>query len=245
VKLQARPQPKGPGEPICGHLFSFNHLPLNLQLGIHAIQRVPDKESGIARNICSAPDRVEIGQIGVWHKSQRTRRSALRDRRHRNHAPCRKCAGAGSCPEECSAVDNCFPTNRSNHDFPLRLLERLATRGNETCAGRVAVVSMYFEMLSRRPPRRAVGRTSARHIGSSPLMLTRFFLITKRPACPHLAPTRTERPAQAIGPLGVADLPRNNTPCATISSRGNGRSRGSLESRLRSPLGSLRLPDLG
>src|SRR4029078_650454 len=81
VEFEVGPQLESPSKTVPGDALRCNHLSLRLQLTVHAVQHVPDEESGIASDICSGPDRVEIGEIGMRHQAQGLRRRALRDRR--------------------------------------------------------------------------------------------------------------------------------------------------------------------
>ena len=81
VELEPRPQPERPGEAVRRHLLGLDHLALRLQLVVHAVKRVPHQRRGVAHHVCGAPDRIEIGEIGLRHETQRARRGALRDRR--------------------------------------------------------------------------------------------------------------------------------------------------------------------
>ena len=81
VKFQSWPQAERPGQPVGRDLFGFHHLALRLELFVHPIKRVPDHGGGIAHHVLRAPDRVEIGEIGLRHETKRARGSALRERR--------------------------------------------------------------------------------------------------------------------------------------------------------------------
>jgi hypothetical protein len=81
MELEARPEPKRPVEAVRRHLLGFDHLTLRLQLGVHTIKRVPHQETSVARDKCSAPDRIKIGKIGTGHETKHARRGTLRDRR--------------------------------------------------------------------------------------------------------------------------------------------------------------------
>ena len=51
------------------------------ELAVDAVKHVPHQQPGIAGDVGGAPDRIEIGEIGMRHEAQRARRGALRDRR--------------------------------------------------------------------------------------------------------------------------------------------------------------------
>jgi hypothetical protein len=69
VKLKPGPQAEHPGEPIRRHLLGFDHLTLRLEFVVHAVQHVPDEQPAVAGDVAAAPDRIEIGEVGMRDKA--------------------------------------------------------------------------------------------------------------------------------------------------------------------------------
>ena len=78
---QAVTQAEGPDLAIRRNFFAFHHLALGFKLVVKPVKRIPDQRRGIAHHILRAPDRVEIGQIGLRHEAERARGSPLRQSR--------------------------------------------------------------------------------------------------------------------------------------------------------------------
>src|SRR5262249_48318227 len=88
---------------------------LHLEVGVHAIQHVPDQEPGVARDVGGTPDRIEVGDVRMGHETPRPRGGALRDRRGRESA--RRGQDAGTCYrlQECSSVHEVHVPATASH----------------------------------------------------------------------------------------------------------------------------------
>jgi hypothetical protein len=64
VEFQSR-QPECPGEAIRRDFLGFDYLPSWRQRVVDALQHIPYQQSGVAGDVGSGPDRVEIGEIGM------------------------------------------------------------------------------------------------------------------------------------------------------------------------------------
>ena len=106
---QAFTQLEGPDLAVRRYFFAFDHLALGFQLVVKAVKRVPDQGGSIAHHILRAPDRVEVGQIGLRHKAQRARGSPLRQRRGGKPARASQRRNAGGCLEKISTIHRPSP----------------------------------------------------------------------------------------------------------------------------------------
>lgn len=79
MEFQPRPQAERPDQAIRRGFFGLNHLPLRLQVAVDPVQRIPDQECRIARDIGRGPDRIEIGEIRMRHEAHGARTGALRE----------------------------------------------------------------------------------------------------------------------------------------------------------------------
>ena len=109
VELEPRPELKGPDQPVIGHLLGLDHLALRLQRGVEAIEGIPHQRGGVAHDILGPPDRIEIREVGLRHKAQGARRSALGKRRHRKAARRRQAAYPGQSLQHSPAIHGALP----------------------------------------------------------------------------------------------------------------------------------------
>jgi hypothetical protein len=78
VEFEARPQAECPGEAVARDFLGLDHLALDLEFGIHAVERVLHQQAGVASDIDGGPDRIEVGEVRVRHESDCPGRGALR-----------------------------------------------------------------------------------------------------------------------------------------------------------------------
>jgi hypothetical protein len=71
VEFEVWPQPECPGESIGRDLLRFRHLALWFEVFINAVKRVVDQRRGVADDVLSGPNRIEIGKIGLRNEAQR------------------------------------------------------------------------------------------------------------------------------------------------------------------------------
>jgi hypothetical protein len=116
VEFEPGPQPERPDEAVRGHVLGLDHLALHLEVGVHAIQHVPDQEPGVARDVGGTPDRIEVGDVRMGHETQRPSGGALRDRRGRESARRGQDAGTGYRLQECSSVHEVHIPVTASHE---------------------------------------------------------------------------------------------------------------------------------
>jgi hypothetical protein len=104
MKFEARPQAEGPGQAVRRNLFGLHHLALRLQPVVEAIERVPHHGRRIAHDVLRAPDRVEVGEVGLGHETERACGGALRKGRCRKFSERRGSSRASCGFQECPAM---------------------------------------------------------------------------------------------------------------------------------------------
>ena len=60
VPFQTSTQFERPGQAIGGDFLALDHLALGLELGIDAVERVPDELGGVAHDVLGAPDGIKV-----------------------------------------------------------------------------------------------------------------------------------------------------------------------------------------
>src|SRR5215468_8011736 len=61
VEFERVTQPESPDEAVRRDLFGLDHLALDVERGVHAVEHVPHQQAGVAGDVGRGPDRVEIG----------------------------------------------------------------------------------------------------------------------------------------------------------------------------------------
>ena len=79
VEFQPVAQLDEVGAAVIGNGMPLRHLRLRLQLGVHRIQRVVHRIGMVLGHCRGGPDRIERGQVCLWHEFQRGRRNRLPD----------------------------------------------------------------------------------------------------------------------------------------------------------------------
>jgi len=77
VKFETGPQAEGPGEAVARDFLGLDHLALDFKSGVHAIKCVPHQHARVAGDVGGSPDRVEVGEVRMRHKTHGPRRGAL------------------------------------------------------------------------------------------------------------------------------------------------------------------------
>ena len=78
MELEAGTQLEGPDEAIAETSSLSTIWRCGCELRVDAVERVPDQRGGVAHDVLRAPDRIEVGEVGLRHEAQRLGACALR-----------------------------------------------------------------------------------------------------------------------------------------------------------------------